>query len=375
MDVVQGSSSLTSGEDAVREATASWPEAVDMIFVFHSSRQDAAEVSSALARRFPKARIAGCTTAGEHLSGQHYDGALVVAGITSPGTRWSVTVADNLTHFDLGTAVAVRDRLILDLGIAAADLNPSRHFCISFFDGLSKSEETVSAAMAEALMGIPLAGGSAGDDLQFKRTRVIADGKAYDGAAVFVFADCSDGFRIIKHQHFASTQRYLAVTKLADDDPRRVLELDGLPAATAYAHALGLTRETFSADTSFAHPLIFECNGEKYVRSAHRVDPDGSIAFLCAVEEGAVLCVGDHLDMGEALEADLRALPIKASLLLACNCILRAVEAGKQGKHQELGALMQRVSDCVVGFDTYGEQLNGLHINQTVVGIAIGVSP
>jgi hypothetical protein len=28
-----------------------------------------------------------------------------------------------------------------------------------------------------------------------------------------------------------------------------------------------------------------------------------------------------------------------------------------------------------VGFNTYGEQFRGLHINQTLVGIAIGMAP
>ena len=38
------------------------------------------------------------------------------------------------------------------------------------------------------------------------------------------------------------------------------------------------------------------------------------------------------------------------------------------------GALAPRLAgfDSVVGFNTYGEQFNGMHINQTMTGVAIG---
>jgi hypothetical protein len=123
---------------------------------------------------------------------------------------------------------------------------------------------------------------------------------------------------------------------------------------------------------AFASPLTFECNGELYVRSVQRVDPDGSIAFYCAVDEGMVLGVGGHEEIDTALAAHAGATRKPATFMIAFNCILRALEADKSDKHAALGRELRRFSDHVIGFDTYGEQLNGLHINQTVVGIVLG---
>ena len=58
--------------------------------------------------------------------------------------------------------------------------------------------------------------------------------------------------------------------------------------------------------------------------------------------------------------------------MLGINCILRALEAEQLAQHECIAALMSKNADCYAAFDTYGEQLGGLHINQTIVGIAFG---
>jgi hypothetical protein len=375
MDVYEGSSRKCAAADAVREATSGWPTAaaIGMIFVFHSTAQDAAEVAAELAVRFPRARVAGCTTAGEHISGRHDTGTLALVGVASGRIRWAVAVVGELDRFDVAAAEATRDKLLASLGRSQDDLDPSKHFCLTLLDGLSMREEVVLSCMAEALFGVPLLGGSAGDDQRFQRTRVLAEGAAHDRSAVFVLAECDDGFTVFKHQHFARTKRLLAVTKV-DPEQRRVIELDGFPAAFAYARALGIARSELTAEIMFENPLALQCNGELYVRSAMRIEPDDSISFYCGLEEGMVLNVVDHVPIEQALEVALGRPAPRAKLLLAFNCILRALEARAAGKHEELATMLHRRSEHVLGFDTYGEALDGLHINQTLVGIALGVA-
>ena len=48
---------------------------------------------------------------------------------------------------------------------------PGHLFAISLIDGLSYAEEPVTVAIDRGLDGIPLVGGSAGDNLEFKTTR------------------------------------------------------------------------------------------------------------------------------------------------------------------------------------------------------------
>jgi hypothetical protein len=122
------------------------------------------------------------------------------------------------------------------------------------------------------------------------------------------------------------------------------------------------------------HPVTFSCNNEIYVRSIQRIEDDGSIVFYCGVEEGMVLDLGGHHPMRDSLDGDLARLRQemgKADLLIACNCILRALEAEQTQQHETLGEVLSQASGAYIGFDTYGEQLNGLHINQTLVALAL----
>ena len=99
-----------------------------------------------------------------------------------------------------------------------------------------------------------------------------------------------------------------------------------------------------TTEVTFMHPLTFVCNNEIYVRSIQRVEPDGSIIFYCGIEEGMVLSLGGHEDMKTALARDISAVGKKmkgADLFIACNCILRALEAGKLEQHAPLAGILK----------------------------------
>ena len=53
------------------------------------------------------------------------------------------------------------------------------------------------------------------------------------------------------------------------------------------------------------------------------------------------------------------------------NCILRRLEAESNDIIEDLASEIGVASQYAFGFDTYGEQWNGLHINQTLVALAI----
>lgn len=316
--------------------------------------------------------MAGCTTAGEQIGGSHHRGALVVAGVISPNVRWKTTLVENIATFEQATADAAVGRLFGELAVDPASFDPRELFCLTFIDGLSMKEETIASMVAESLDGVSLIGGSAGDDLKFTKTHVITEGRAETNAAVLVLGHSKTPFTILKHQHFVDTPRTLAITR-ADVDARRVYEMDGLPAAIAYSRALGIEREALTDELTFSNPLTFSCRGELYVRSILKVNDDDSITFYCGIEEGMVLDVGGHTNLVEALRDDLTATcrgQEKFAFLIGCNCILRALEAESGASHPAVGEVISKASRSSIGFDTYGEQLNGLHINQTLVALA-----
>jgi hypothetical protein len=375
MHVLQGHSLKADGREAVAEATEGWSPPggkIDIILVFSSTTQDPDAVARAIGERFPGVPMVGCTTAGEHLGKEHYRGGLVMTGLVTPRIRWATGLVE-VASFDEDKARIESDRLLAELQVSREDADPQKQFCLVFIDGLSCKEEAVSALMADALEGLPLLGGSAGDDLKFKKTHVYHGGKAWAGAAVFAMADSSTPFEVIKHQHYTTTPKSLVITK-ADVATRRVFEMDGHRAIDAYARALGMETAEVTGDVTFMNPVTFVCNSEIYVRSIQRVEPDGSIIFYCGIEEGMVLSVGGHEDMESALARDITGLASrlqKPDLFIACNCILRALEAEKLQQHAALGGVLHKYAKNVIGFDTYGEQLSGLHINQTLVGVAL----
>ena len=56
-------------------------------------------------------------------------------------------------------------------------------------------------------------------------------------------------------------------------------------------------------------------------------------------------------------------------MILACDCLLRRVEAEQKQLTGDISRLLSR--HRAVGFSTYGEQVNSMHVNQTLTGMAI----
>ena len=56
--------------------------------------------------------------------------------------------------------------------------------------------------------------------------------------------------------------------------------------------------------------------------------------------------------------------------MLGFDCVLRRLDAENRQIRHEVDALYRKYH--VVGFHTYGEQFNAMHLNQTLTGIAFG---
>ncbi len=368
MNVFEGSSMASESQVAIAEATQGWGDTLDLLVVYCSTSQDAGGIAAALADKYPGVPMVGCSTTGEHLSGKHFRGSVVVAGLADTNVRWSTGTIEGLDELDETVAESCASSMFDHLEVDRNEFDPSDFFCLCFMDGLSAKEESISALMADALDGVALVGGSAGDDLNFKKTEVICDGRAFSGGASFVLAHSKVPFKIIKHQHFTTTAQSIVITK-ADTASRTVFEIDGYPAAERYSQAIGVDQDKLSGDDSFLNPITLQINGEIYVRSVQSINEDGSLTFYCAVEEGMVLDIGGHHDIDSSLKEQFAQLD-KVQFMFGFNCILRALETTSEEKHDDLGCILSEFAHHYIAFDTYGEQLNGLHINQTLVAVA-----
>lgn len=363
-----------------RQAVQEFHEAVaqpnmELVVFFCSSEYDLDVLATEMSRLFAGIQVVGCTTAGEigpagyrqhSLSGASFpaDSSVVVSGLL-----------DRLSQFDIGRGDDFAQALLQRLESKAPDANPDNSFALLLIDGMSVREEPVAHALQHALGKITLFGGSAGDDLKFARTYVYSDGRFHSDSAALILINTSLPFKIFKTQHFVSTDERLVVTE-ADPARRIVKEINGRPAAAEYAQLLGVDVHDLNPMRFAASPVVVMIDGTDYVRSIQKANPDGTLTFFCAIEEGLVLRVAHGVDLVNNLEQTfdkIRAEIGMPQLVLGCDCILRNLEVSQNGLKDRVGEIFRR--NNTIGFSSYGEQFHGVHVNQTLTGIAIGTVP
>jgi hypothetical protein len=159
----------------------------------------------------------------------------------------------------------------------------------------------------------------------------------------------------------------------ADPEHRQVFEIDGEPAAQAYAEILGLEVDQLNPMVFSSHPVMLKIGGEYYVRSIQKVNEDGSLSFYCAIDNGLVLTVAKGVDLVQNLQQQLSEIETQIAnprLILGCDCILRRLEAQEKEVTENVSETLN--GHNFIGFSTYGEQFNAVHVNQTLTGVAIG---
>lgn len=215
-------------------------------------------------------------------------------------------------------------------------------------------------------------GFSTGDDLRLEKSLVYTDKKFRNNSAIFCLFSTKLPFGIIKSQHFVSTDKRVVISR-ADPDKRIVFEINGLPAASEYARIIGVSKEHLCPYIFSRYPLLLSIGGKVYVRSIQKVNNDQSFTMFCTIDEGIILCIGKSGDPVQELEksfsqAQKEIGPIQ--LTIGYDCIHRRLESSTTGLDSSVNRVWNKYN--VIGFCTYGEQINAVHVNQTFTGIAIG---
>lgn len=351
-------------EDLRSQLLGSGHETPCAVIVFCSPDYDLDQLGPALKAGFP-CPVIGCTTSGQIGPAGFQKNGLSAVALSKPGLK--------IRPYLITPLEEVRDQAFAVARQVAHDFGPLPILGFLLVDGLSMVEELLTSTLHHALGGMTLVGGSAGDNLAFHQTKVCFDGVFRQSAAVLLVMHADLPFAPIKFQHFAPTDLKLVATS-ARPKARIVETFNGMPAAKAYARALGLSADTLDPGVFSAHPLMLLIGDDYYVRSIQRVLPDGSLAFYCAIDEALVFTLGRRLDSAAGIASQAFEEAFKnigePQVILGCDCILRRLELEAAGLDSEVGGLFAQRR--VVGFSTYGEQWNGMHINQTFTGLALG---
>lgn len=140
----------------------------------------------------------------------------------------------------------------------------------------------------------------------------------------------------------------------------------------------GIVGISFSAD-HFHSTLINKLDKAKsignewYIRSVQKVNADGSLTFYCAIDEGLPLTIAKGVGFVPALTNKTTKLnhPFsKITCTIGFDCILQKVELLESLHKEEVENKLRALN--FISFSTFGEQIDAIHVNQTLTGVVIG---
>lgn len=348
-------------------ARALGPGPFAAVILFVSPEADLPGLEAGLAA-FGTVPVVGCTTAGEITANGYAEGEIVAIGLPADLFAVQALPVPDLAALDGQDLIGrmIRARQVL----ARAKPGWETEFAFLMVDGTSQREDALTAAIGPGLGSMPLFGGSAGDGLRFGRAMVLWEGRFQGQAAVLLVVRTAAQVKVFSLDHLEPTGRRMVVTS-ADPARRIVRQINAAPAAREYARLLGKDPEQLTTFTFAAHPVVVRVGGRHHVRAIQRMDENGDLVFFSAIAEGLVLTLAEPQDIATHLDRALQGLGQggRPDAILACDCILRRIEAQENQRFGAVSAILR--AHGVAGFSTYGEQVNSMHVNQTMTGVAI----
>lgn len=245
--------------------------------------------------------------------------------------------------------------------------NVQRDFSILFSDGLLRDTSNLIYGLRERMgLSFPMAGASASDNLEFKKTYVYFNDEALSGATCGILFGGKSNFGLGVQHGWKPLGRPRQVTKAAGNI---IYEIDGAPAADVYKEYFNygiadLKREL--KRISILYPLgIYLAGEEEYLlRNIISIEDDSALACQGDVPAGSLirLMIGTKESCLAACEqaaeeAKNQLLGRAPSFLFVFDSASRYALLGRQA-HREIEIIKERLGKDtpIMGMYTYGEQ-------------------
>ncbi|MAD15448.1 MAG: GfdT protein [Alteromonadaceae bacterium] len=345
---------------------------ITFVLFYCSSVYSLQRLASNMASAFEGFDLVGCTTAGEITPNGYEQHSIIAIGFSASYFAISTQIVESMENFTLIDAQETINKLTENCYVKKLAAIKNNSFLLTLLDGLSADEEQFLVTLNSASGGIPHFGGSAGDDIHLATTHVFYQGSFYQNAAIVLMVNTPCAFEVFSCNHIKYPTSKVVVTA-ADADSRTVFELNAEPAALEYARLLNVAVGELSPELFALHPLAVKVGGQYYIRSIQKVnEADFSLTFYCAVDVGIVLSTVVMDDIFASLSSELSRMTYQygePELVLTCDCFLRRLEIEQRQQLQQAKELQQRYN--IRGFNTYGEHIDGTHLNQTFTGVFI----
>ena len=332
------------------------PDAHLVIYFGTRAALDAPELYADLRRKFPQARLIGCSTGGQIVREDVEDEGAAAISFTFDTSRVELASAE----------VTGADRSREAGEALGRSLNkPGLRGVFVLSDGLTvNGSELVAGIAAEVSRDVPINGGLAGDGEAFERTLVGADAPPRSGivAAIGFYGDAIR----IGHGSAAGWDTFGPERIVTRSAGNVLFELDGKPALALYERYLGDEAKLLPA-SGLLYPLkIFHPRDPNHdvVRTLLAIDRStGAMTFAGDMPEGwiAQLMHGnlDHLVEGSAEAGRQAAMPVglrETSAALLVSCVGRRIFLGQRVNEEiEAATAALGVGVRALGFYSYGE--------------------
>jgi hypothetical protein len=363
---VAQSCAVEAGVAVADVASAVDPAGTAFVLVFVPNTLVLDDVARALGAQLGDVPVFGCTSAGQITQDGYTSDALLLMAFPKSRFRCASVLIEGLRPFSFSAiATAVEE--------TQAGFRPCagwNRLALLFTDGLSKQEDLLVSTLATVLPDIPVFGGSAGDGLDFAETFVLQDGRFHTDAAVLLMIETSLDVQGFSFDHFQPTGQQLIITR-ADPEERLVFEINGAPAAQEYARLVGCAREALSPEVFAENPILVHHEGNYFVRAVADATEDDALSFMAAIDDGVIMTLGCGEEMIDSLRTGLAresAAGERPDFILGFDCVLRRLEVEQKQLCRPVSEIFREAR--VLGFNTYGEQHRGVHMNQTFVGVA-----
>lgn len=337
-------------------------EAAPKLIIFFSEVDMLWFFSQKLQQRYPEAVVIGSSTYVNYNSeGYSHCGASVMA------VNSDIEVSAGLI-FDINRHPAMYKNHIAE---AMKKLSSYENTCcLEFMTAFGKGEELVLDTFEEVLSdtGIALAGSSAGVFADNKETYVALNGDIYKQTCAFVFIHNLKGKIGIYRENIFKPTSFRFTATYADCEDRTVMEYDGEPAAAVIARALNVPVDRLNEELVY-HPMGRIVDGTINITETDEVFADGSISYFATIYNHTkmLLLETDNIRRvwNETVQRVMNDFE-KPSFTVAINCQSRSKLFEKNNSFGEFVNVLRNYGKFI-GLSGYGEQVNFIHLNQTMI--------
>ena len=347
----------------------------NVVIFFAAAECDFSALAGKMKESFPKAEVLGVSAPGEITPQGFIKQPLVVTALSCSKTSFQGVLIDNVDKFPIIDKSKL-EQAALKCGISINSASSHKDaFALTFINGVCNAEEAFLSFFHAVIKNdqFIIAGGSAGDNFEFKKTYISYNGTVATRGAVVLFVKTRCAFAVRKINIFKSTGKRMTITK-ADMLTRTIYELDGKRAKQYYCKNLGIPESQVDS-AILDHPLGRNFNNKLYISSVTSFTPSGAINVFNRVIPNTVVDILEPADALQVLSENIAEIGKNIShfgCVLIIPCLLCTVGFEKHRLCGKIIDLLKSSFPTFCGFSGFGEQFGKLNNNQTIVMVVIG---